>query len=46
MLHHQIIGSDYAKTQHLIPEEMDPQNKLSPGEMSRLKTVLSGRWLA
>jgi len=46
MLHHQVIGSDYTKMQHLIPEEMDPQNKLSPGDMSRLRTILSGRWHA
>jgi hypothetical protein len=44
MLCHQVIGSDYAKMQYLIPEELDPQNKLSPGDMSRLKTILSARW--
>jgi len=36
MLHHQVIGSEYAKMQHLIPEELDPQNELSPEDISRL----------
>jgi hypothetical protein len=39
VLHHQAIVSDYAMMQHLIPEELDPQNKLSPGDMSRLKKL-------
>jgi hypothetical protein len=43
MLLHQVIGSDYAKMEHLIPEELDHQNNLSPGDMSRVKTILSGR---